>query len=831
MKYLLFAFLMFFVASANYAQLNSTTDQKGVKITGKVVDEKSGNSLDFATVTVINNDGTPFRGGQSDLNGKFTFESVPAGNYSLKVSFVGYKPLIQTLSVKTSQPLLDLGSVKVIKASGSTLNEVVVTGRKDVIQLGIDRKVFNADQSLVSQGGSASDLLATVPSVQVDLDGNVSLRGTSNVRVLIDGKPSTFGGGNITSILQSLPASAIEKVELITNPSSKYDPEGQSGIINIVLKKNQKIGLNGNVALTAGRFNNYNANGSLNYRDETWNLSGNYSYRYSNRPGSGSTNTTFLNPSSNVAPYSYSSQISNNFDKDHTLKLGAEYYATPLTSISVSGNLQTGKALDRDDLSQRFLSQNNTLLDYGTGFTNQNESNYGYDLNLDLNQKFNKKDEVLTGNFSYGNGNQDQLENINQLFFDSNGAESVNRISSNRRNDVNERNNNYNIQLDYTLPLNKESKFEAGYRTTLKYNDENQISDTLITNTTNFSRDNGQSNLFQLEDLVHAVYSNYQNQITKNFGFQVGLRAEQAYLNTTITGLDGNGQTLITPNRLNYLRIYPSVFLTQKFKGENQLQLSYSRRVNRPRGWQTNPFPDRSDRYNIRVGNPNLRPEDIHSFELAYAKYLQTVTFTSSIYFRQVNDVVQSIRDNNPNELGGTISRFYNISRNRSVGLELISRADITKKWNVTGNLNFFQSYFKGDKDFGINDNSGFNWNGNLTSNITLPKDISAQVSAFYSAPRTLSQGRMKEMVGVDAGLRYDVLNKKGSISLNVRDIFNTRRYGLLTDNGLFIQEWERRRQGGIYNITFSYRFGSQNVDSKKPQKRTSQQSEEDTGY
>lgn len=801
-----------------------------ITVKGRVVDGKVGSEISFATVNLLNLENKPVKGGQTDLNGNFAFTKVDQGGYILKISFVGYTPFSKSIVITKDPNSFNLGTIKLDKGKGALLNEVVVTGKKNVIELGIDKKVFNTDQSIVSQGGSATDLLATVPSVQVDLDGNISLRGASNVRVLIDGKPSTFGGGNITAILQSLPASAIERVELITNPSSKYDAEGQSGIINIVLKKNQKIGLNGNVAFTAGRFNNYNGNGSLNYRDQKWNLASNYSYRTGDRPGSGITNTTFINPQANVAPYSFSNQISNRSGQNNTLKLSAERYFSEKTSVALSGNFSFGNDLDQDNLSQQFLSAKNTLLDYGTGLNAEKQNEFGYDLNLDFSHKFKKPKQEITGNFSYGNGSENQTARIIQDFFNSNGGVSKNRISSNRRNDISNGTNSYNLQLDYVLPLKNESKFEAGYRSTLKYNNENQYSDTLITNTSNYSKDNTQSNLFELDDIVHSIYANYQNQLTKTFGFQFGLRTEQAYLNTKITGLGANGQTLIVPNKLDYLRVYPSVFLTQKFKGNNQLQLSYSRRVNRPRGYQTNPFPDRSDRYNIRIGNPNLRPEDIHSFEFSYAKIWPAVTFTSSLYYRQLNDVVQSLRDNNPDELGGTISRFYNLSKNQSVGLELISRADISKKFNLTGNLNFFKTYFKGQSNLGINDNSGFSYNGNLTTNYTFSKTLSAQISAFYTAPRILAQGTFKEILGVDAGLKQDVLKNKASIAFNIRDIFNTRKFGFTTDNGIFLQDWERRRQGRVYSLTFSYRFGQSNPDGKKQQKKSGQ-SEDDLGY
>lgn len=824
---IIFTLLIVFVFTiTSFAQNSSSA--KGTKITGTVVDAKSGEPLTFATIALQNaKDGKAIRGGQTDLDGKFTFENIDAGAYLLKVSFVGYANFSQSITVN-NQPLIALGTLKVQKSKNSMLNEVVVTGKKNAIELGIDRKVFNAEQSLVSKGGSATDLLATVPSVQVDIDGNVSLRGTSNVKIMIDGKPSTFGGGDITSLLQSLPASAIEKVELITNPSAKYDPEGQSGIINIVLKKNVRLGINGNLAFSAGRYNNYNANGSLNFKNEKWDFNTNYSYRDGARVGNGITNTQFINSS---APNLNSSSLYNRNYLSHTAKVGAAYSFTENTQLGLSADLNIRNENNYEGINQLFYYQNNSNQDYGIGKNDQLEHRNGYDVNLDFSHKF-KKDtkEVLTANLSFGNSDQTQNEAILQNYFDASGNSSDIRPASDRQNNVGEGNKNYNIQVDYSKPLNKDSKLELGYRSTLKYNTVDQVSDTLNFSNQTYQKDNSLSSLFKLDDIVHAVYANYQNQITKNFGLQFGLRAEQAYLNTNITGTDVNGGYLSSPGRLKYFRVYPSIYFTQKFKGDNQLQLSYSRRVDRPRGWQVNPFPDVDDRYNIRIGNPNLKPEDVHSFELSYAKFWPLVTFTSSVYFRQVNDVVQSLRENNPDVIGGTISRYYNIARNQAVGLELISRADITKKWNVTGNLNFYQSYFKGDSNLGINDNSGFNWNGNLTTSITLPKNLSAQISYFYSAPRTMSQGRSKEVSSLDLGLRYDILKRKGSLSFNVRDLTNSRNYSMLTTNNLFTQQFERGGWGQMYNFTFSYRFGKQDNAQKRNQKRDAPPQADDEG-
>ncbi|MBC7913766.1 MAG: TonB-dependent receptor, partial [Pyrinomonadaceae bacterium] len=294
---------------------------------------------------------------------------------------------------------------------------------------------------------------------------------------------------------------------------------------------------------------------------------------------------------------------------------------------------------------------------------------------------------------------------------------------------------------------------------------------------TDFNIDYNLSNSFLLDDQVYALYTNYQNQITDNFGLQVGLRAEQAYLNTEYTIL-GRSVPGVKGN-LNYLRVYPSIFLTQKLKGEQQLQLSYTRRVNRPRGWQINPFVDVSDANNIRVGNPNLRPEDINSFELSYIKYWKSVTFTSSAYFRQVSDVVQGIRLPQPDNNAGTISQFINLTKSRSSGLEFISKADLFKEFSLTSNLNLYYRQLDGNNEYNIKSTNGFNWDANLTGNIKFPKNISAQFNMMYVAPRVGVQGTSNEMYGMDAGLRMDVLkNKAGSISFNIRDIFNSRKWG-----------------------------------------------------
>ena len=819
----LFLLLLLSLSSYLPAQTTDSSTSPVPQVTGKIVDTKTNQPVDFATVSLfLGKASQPAKVVQSDLDGSFKFNSVSSGTYVLKVSFLGYQPYTSdSLRLSSSSASKNLGTIRLTPAKSTVLNEVVVEAQRASIQLGIDRKVFSVNQSIVSEGGSATDLLANVPSVSVDVDGNVNLRGTSNVRVLIDGKPSSIGGGNIAQVLQSLPASAIESIELVTNPSSKYDPEGQSGIINIVLKKNKKIGMNGSVSASAGSNDNYNASTNLSYRDGKVNLYGNYSFRNGNRLGGGFNNTQYLANSGLVN----NSSESKRSDVNNTFKLGAEYFINPKTTIGVSGNVN--------------FRDNNSLenLDYLiSNIPNQNGSSYrtsdrsgsssGYDLSLDFSREFKKKGHNLVGNFSFGQDSDDDIQTFNQEFFTTAGLQ---RDSLDRRiNENTEFDSNYNIQLDYSLPINDQQKFEAGFRATIRGNEESQYSEVFSEINNDFNIDYGLSNDFLMDDEVYAVYASYQNQLTDQFGFQVGLRTEQAYLGTQYKALGASDNGAVK-GELDYLRVYPSVFLTQKVSDNQQLQLSYSRRVNRPRGWQINPFADVSDPNNIRVGNPGLKPEDIHSFELSYIKYWKALTFTSSAYFRQVNDVVEGIRLPLPDNNAATITQFFNLTRSQSSGLEFISKADFSKAFSLTSNLNLYYSRFKGNEEYDIKSSDGFNWNANLTGNINFPKNLTAQFNGSYRAPRIGAQGRSKEMYSLDAALRLDLLkNKSGSISFNVRDIFNSRKWGQTTETAFFIQESERRMQGRMATLTFSYRFGKQDINLRK--RNNKEQQEEPRG-
>ena len=811
MKYPCLLLLLILTFCADTTVLKAQTPGTG-KISAKVVDAQNGETIPFATAIVINRrTKAVVKGAQTDANGNLLITGLPKGIFTFKVSYVGYQTMVRD-SVSVADAPVDFGTIKMKVSKGTVLNEVKVTGQKSTMQMGIDKKIFSVDQSLVSEGGSASDLLQNVPSVQSDIDGNISLRGSAGVSVLIDGKPSLIAGGNIAQILQSIPASSIESVELITNPSAKYDAEGQSGIINIVLKKNKKLGLNGSVALTAGNRSNYNASTNLSFQNNKVNLYGNYSYRYGNRNGGGFSNIFYKQPIVHTI-YANQNTDGESLDKGHNVKAGMDYFITDKSVVSLSGGFNI-----RDNDRNEFLS-----IDQLDEFQNpvnlsrRNNDNLGsggsYDLNLDFSQKFKKPKEELTFNFSFSEGNNDNYQTYNTDVYNIDG-QSVNSFPSIQRNDGSGFNRNYNIQTDYTLPVGKSGKIEAGYRSQIRFSENSTYADQLDNLSGDYFVNLALTNEFNNKDQVHALYINFQNQV-KNFGYQFGLRAEDATLDTKLGTYDAFGNLSYIPGKVAYKRLYPSVFLTQKFKGEQQLQLSYSRRVNRPRGWDTNPFLDVSDPLNYRRGNPNLRPEDVHAFELSYSKFWSKVTLTSSVYMRQTNDVIQRVRTD-PDAEGITITTPQNLTRNYSSGIELISRVDVAKSWNFTANVNLYQSKIIGVPAFGVVENSGFSWNANLTNNIVLPYNITLQLKGDYRAPEVMAQGKRNAMYAIDAGAKYDFKNKKSSLSLNIRDVFNTRNWSMTTNTNSTTIDFKRRMQGTMANLTYSYRFGKNDFGFKK---------------
>lgn len=802
-------FFIFLIIGATKAGAQTTTGT----ITGKLVDGTTNQPLDFASVSITNKADKTTKGAQTDANGNFKLDGLKDGVYTVRATFVSYLTYTKdSIQINASRKLVPLGTIK-LRAAKGVLKEVVVTAQKSTIKLATDKKVFSVDQSLVSQGGSATDLLTNVPSVQVDVEGNVNLRGSSNVRVLINGKPSAISGGSVSDILQSIPASAIENIEVITNPSSKYDAEGQSGIINIVLKRNAQIGFNGSVSGTIG--NQKTANGSLNlsYQTSKVNLFGNYSYRKANRIGNGYTNRITYPGRDSAIFQNQESDQTFKFNS-HNIRTGIDINLDSKTVLTLSDNINI-RDRDRFQNGVTNTTRRNVLGQLTTQNNFSGNSGTNVDLNADFSHKYKKQGQELTANFGYSTEKEDGDENLSTLYNYYNPPK-VDRLFK-QNTYTNGKQRNFNLQADYTMPLGKDSKLEAGYRSTINRNDNDFRADTLLNGTANqFVFDRTRSSHFIYNEQVHAIYTNFQRQFGK-IGLQIGARLEDAHIKTRLVDS-------VQQYKQDYFRIYPSVFLSDKLSENQTLQLSYTRRVSRPRDRQLTPFLDRSDPLNYQQGNPNLQPEDTHSFELSYINYWNAVTLTSSVYYRLTNQNIQQVRT--PLSSSIILTQFQNIASASNAGYELIAKVTPSTKFDLTGNVNVYYRSIEGDPTYNIQSTSGYAFNGNLTANIKPIKKLGFQLRGDYQGKQVIAQGFSKALFGFDGGVRYDI-TKALNVSGNVRDIFNTRKFGSIIDNTTasipYTSESYRRFSFRTISFTVAYRFGNSGGEQKRQKKNQDQ--------
>ncbi|WP_140938537.1 outer membrane beta-barrel family protein [Sphingobacterium lumbrici] len=787
-----------------------------------VINAETNEPIVGASVALLSQSSKAYiRGQQTRVGGKLNFDDIGSGIYALHITYVGLKDyMYENIVITNASASIDLGTLNML-AEGERLEEVIVQGRIPELRLDIDKKVFDATQSMVSTGGSASDLLANVPTLQVDMDGSVSLRGSGSVRILIDGKESAMAGSDVGKLLQSLPADAVSKVEIITNPSAKYDAEGQAGIINIVLKKNIRAGLNGAVNASVGNYENYSAGVILNYRDDKFNYFGSYNFRHGKNVGEGFVRNVQLIDGTQLGTSEVTNTEMESFRKsiNNSFRLGADYYPTEKATLSLGANISVRDNSRGEDMQYRYINQP----DWGTRSdrtSRQYEQDFGYDITFDFKQRLKREGEEITANVTSGNDEEEGTNSFFQTF--DNG-----RTPRERKNIAGETGQNWNFRLDYLLPLGENHKFEAGYRTILRNSSESQYSDTLISDNV-FGPDYNVSNDFEMKSGVHSLYANYQRMLTNRIGMQVGLRAEDAYLNTTIVSMneDLSESDRIGRGKLDYFRLYPSAFLTYDVNGDgDKVQVSYTRRVQRPRGWQVNPFVNLSDEMNYRQGNPNLMPEDIHSFELSFAKVYEKWNFISSAYFRRINDMTQPFQFGEDDLVAkeylatnrnATFSRWENVGSRNSSGVELIAKVNLLKWWDATGNVNMFYSKVTPYSAFSVSSVDALGLNGNLMTNVKFASATSMQIKGDYRAPMNTLQGKMKSMSSLDLALSQDVLKGKGTVMFNVRDVFDTRRFGsesyLPTRTIDQIMRWSKR----TFNLSFSYRFGIQDLNRNK---------------
>lgn len=797
-----FILILFTIGSNSYlfAEMLEPTSIKGC-----VIEKSSGNPLEFATVIVKNKRDSVITQSVTDKNGWFAFKGIATGEYHLTYSFIGFEKIDSVpVTIKNNHQKLDLGKLY-ISETGKMLGQVEVVGQRSTFVNSIDRKTFNVGQDLMSKSGSVSDLMQNIPSVQVDMDGNVSLRGSENVTILIDGKASAMMKVNRAAVLQQMSAGNVEKIEIITNPSAKYKPDGNSGIINIVMKKDRNLGFNGNVTANVGNLERWNFNGLLSYNPGKLNLYGSFGMRQDNRSRINDITTNSYDTGRNFLNFSrtYSNGVSHpvsyigNLGFDYKLNDKNKFGASASYNYRVFIVIDTTNYIVRDNLNLTTLNYNRARY--------RPESESDLEFKAFYNHKFNKEGHEINFDLTTSKTSENEDSHFTNIYtipaiIDTKDHTLYTHLCYDTE-----------FSAEYTLPLGVDKKFEAGYIYQNVSNDLDLKRDTMVTAipTEIWQNDLFRSNRFIRREDTHVLYTTYEQEIG-NFGFLLGLRAEKTYTNANLKAGQANRDSVI-PN--NYFRLYPTVHASYKLSKLHELQLNYSHRIRRPEDEELNPFPEYQDMRNIRAGNPLLMPEDTHSFELGYQYKNDAATFLSTLYYRNSYNLITSIVE----DLGNNVykSTLQNLAQSQAAGLELILSSGIGKilNFNLATNA-FYNTIDTSSLGFSAN-KSNIAWSANANVNINVTKSTVWQFTSNYTAETLTPQGKRVPSFVLNSGLKQDLFKKKGALILTVSDIFNSMRYQTEIDIPTMKRIEIRRRSSQTIYLGFTYNFGGSDKKQK----------------
>ena len=800
----LFPLVLLLISLAAIAQRPQRQDVESIKITGTVLDKDNGDPLEYATLVLRPiNDPTKVTGGITNEKGQFDVEIAP-GTYQVRVEYISYKTY-----QKNEQEFLtstDLGTIK-LGIDVEQLDAVEVVGEKTTVEVRLDKKIYNIGKDLTTSGATISDALNNVPSVSVDVEGAISLRGNENVRILINGKPSAIAGFGSTDALRQLPADAIEKVEVITSPSARYDAEGTAGILNIVLKKEKTLGFNGSLNVNAGYPTSSSISLNSNLRTDNYNIFNTLGYRYRDAPGNAFFDNTYTSGSFDRV---IEDRIYNRLGRGFNINLGMEYFLTEKSSLTGSIFMRFS---DDDDLTENTNERFNESLLESRTFREEveTEDDNSYQLSLNYVNNFDDDGHKLTADFQYSNEEEVETSIIEErnTFPDT----QLIVLEDVYQNEVQDE---FLIQADYVLPM-EDAQFEAGYRG----NFENQVTDykldSLDQATNQFVTNEGLTNKFTYTENVNALYTQYGNKMGK-FSFLLGLRLENTQLKGKVeSDFDSNaieeqyGVDVNLDFDKNYLGLFPTLNLIYELNEMENVSLGYNRRINRPRGRYINPFPSRSSRTNIFQGNPDLNPAFSNAFDLGYLRRWDKITLTSSVYYQKETDSFERIQESTGQTTTDGIeiirSLPINLSTNERIGAEAALMYN-PKKWlRLNTSFNFFKFSTEGvfnGIDYGTDNTS---WFGRFSSKVSLPAKVEWQTNAFYRGPTQNSQTESKSMFFLSLAFSKDIMKDNGTIGMNVSDLLNSGKRRSYTETEFFTSRSEFQFRRRSVNMSFVYRF------------------------
>ncbi|MCH1471640.1 MAG: TonB-dependent receptor family protein [Flavobacteriaceae bacterium] len=773
--------------------LTSFGQARQIVLSGTITDAEKSEPLPYATVSVYNRNGDLANGGIADENGIFKLNVSP-NDYSLNFEYIGFESI--TTDVKRYTNSTNIGTIQLV-SSVESLEGVDVVGQSADVEIRLDKRVYNVAKNNLIRGGTVSDVLENVPSVSVDIDGNIELRGNNNVRILVDGKPSGLIGLGGIDALTRLPAESIEKVEVITSPSARYQAEGTTGIINIILAKRFLKGLNGVFNLSAGRNDTYSGSANLNYRKGKFNFFTNSGYSDRTNKGRAVQDNVYTNPLESVERY-VEERLFNRRRQGFNVNVGLDYQMTEKSSLTMSYLTNERDGDDRTVNEQSQYQINGVLV------TNRYEDEIDHEdsnqFSVDFEHKFNKQGHKLTATLQTEKNDETETSDINSFFENgqpSDDSEINTTVESQERNLA---------QIDYVYPINKNTQFEAGYRGT----DNKRIIDfevEIIDENNIATNDENLSNVLDFEQEVHALYTQYGKKFNA-FSFLAGLRFENTRI--FVEQLDSSSPL----NNDSHNDYFPTLNLGYEISPTASITLGYNRRISRPSARTLNPFQSRSSKTSYFQGNPKLDPSYSNGIDIGYLKQFKKVTLNTSVYYRKSTDAVSRVAvvtDETVfvNDIETPVIRRLpiNLGTVEQFGVEFNTSLRLIRGMRTNASVNFYRRIEEGNYQGISYDTDNASWSGNLSNSYRLPFDIQSQFSVRYRGPSESSFGKSKGFLYTDLALSKDILNDNATINFRFSDLFNTGKYDYQTTTPVAVTDGVYQRREPTYTLTFTYRF------------------------
>lgn len=807
------------------AAISQQSQEISGSVSGYVKEQNSGTPLEAATVRIFSENDTTLAGGaQTDETGFFSIDDVSFGRYRIVASMVGHSTAtVKGVMVTRKEPAY-LADTIYLRSGETTTEEIDVNAERSLVEFRDDKKIYNVDNSILSRGGNATDLLKRVPSVEVDQDGNVSLRGSSNVKFMIDGK---MVRQNVSSILEQTPAGSIESIEIISNPGSKYEAEGEAGIINIVLKKGSElVGYSGQLSLGAGNRDKYNAGLQLGRKNSKFYIYGNYNFRdFDNRMDGGGLLTNFNTDFPKTIEESTSALMKV---VSHQLKAGTDLYIDPKFTLGLSATYQS-----RDRNSDE---KTNTANADGSGSTylnlitdaNEGEDGEVFDASVSFSKVLSSPKHVITGEASIAFNNEDESIFLSTQEYD--GAMNPLNNTPEVKKSLNAENVfGGSIQVDLVQPLGKQnrspekekgskrgnkggqdrgigSRLETGLKYTLRDVDSDANGEIFDYSSNSFINDTTVTNKFDYLEGILGGYAIYGNTFG-NLDITAGLRGE-------LTDTKVSDQSTDTTVDKNYFDLFPSINMSYGLSLTDKFQANYSRRINRPDARALVPFVDNDNPTNLRKGNPDLKPEYVNSFQLSYLKFIEGFTVNPSAYYRHTSDAISRFRTQLDSVT--TLTTFENISKVDVYGGELILGYQGKNDLFINGSVNYsYSDLTGGDNTQGLS-SSGSSWSAKLNAGMKVWYDIDVQLAYTYQGRRPTIVGYIEPFGVFEAGLKKDLFDDALSVSLRFSDIFNKQKFDFYVSDATFEQDFYRKRESRFAFLTLTYNFGAKEVKPKK---------------